>query len=147
MILAKEPCDRTLSTAMEFSNPHLLKAAVTPAVPEKSSKMITSCSVKPSKGAPSQFVLPASFGISLACATLNAWVLKQLALKQTWRPLLQTPPTGASGHSPKLKLKQMARPFESRPTAPVIPLGATLEPCWFLDLPFPLRPELPDLPL
>ena len=64
------------------------------------------------------------FGISSACAELNACGLKELALKQTCFPFLQLAPAATSWHSDKLKLKQIGLPLASLPTAPLIPLGA-----------------------
>ena len=44
--LAREPEDLILSTATALEKPHLLKHAVTPAVPQKSSITIAFCDVK-----------------------------------------------------------------------------------------------------
>ena len=68
MMLTNEPCDLTLSTAIEFVKPCFLNVAVTPPVPANNSKMIVFAAVKPDKA--SSQSLPV-LGISSLCATLN----------------------------------------------------------------------------
>ena len=50
MTLTSEPCDLTLSTAMELAKQCLLKLAVTPPVPANNSKMTVSAAVNSSSG-------------------------------------------------------------------------------------------------
>ena len=101
-MLVNAPAALILSTAMEFEKPRLLKLAVTPPVPAKSSKMIQSCSVKLSRSVSSQSKAAVAFGISSLWAEQKGCALKQLALKHTCLPFLHVPPVGASEHSERL---------------------------------------------
>ena len=101
-MLVKAPAVLTLSTAMEFEKPLLLKLAVAPPVPAKSSSNILSCSVKLGSSASSQSKPAMALGISSLCAVQKGCALKQFALKHTCRPFLHAPPVGASAHSERL---------------------------------------------
>ena len=82
-MLVRAPAVLLLSTATLLEKPLLLKLAVTPPVPAKSSRIIVSCSVKLCSSCESQSRLDPTFGISSLCAVQNEWALKQFALKQT----------------------------------------------------------------
>ena len=137
MIITLGDFGTNLSTAMT-SKPSFLKAALTPAVPQKISSTTTwDETSKACCGVPSH---SAVLGISVWCASLNACVLKHPPLKQTWRPFGQAPPTGAFVQLARLKSKHIGLFFASRPTHPAYPLGAAFDPDDF-DFPplcFPL---------
>ena len=114
---------RSLSMARQFTKPNCLKQAVTPAVPQNTSRIIAlSTLMAVTSGCGRETcccVCHSAFGISALCTSQNLWGLKHPSLKHACRPLSQLPPAGALSHVPKFQLKHSGRLRLSLPTHPL----------------------------
>ena len=105
------------------SSPSRFNDALTPAVPQKSSRTTTCSLEERSLGSAPPMRCWASHALvtlaSSGCPSLKECALKQPALKHTCLPFGQAPPVGAFVHWLKLKSKQIGRFFPSLPTYPL----------------------------